>query len=79
MGANGRRFYMDWDGHKSIDTYNDEWTEELMLHVGSRHGVMQFGGEWNHLPMPSKGWFVFDQAGLDAGAFDYETAATTHS
>lgn len=71
VGKNGRRFYMDWDGHKSIDTSNDELTTELSLHVGSRHGVMQFGGEWNHLPMPSIGWFVFDADNL-AAAFDYE-------
>lgn len=77
VGTNGRRFYMDWDGHKSIDTVNDEWSEgELALHVGSRHGVMQFGGEWNHLPMPSKAWFIFDQAAYEAGAFDFETAGT---
>lgn len=77
VGKNGRRFYMDWDGHKSIDSSNDEWTTDLSLHVGSRHGVMQFGGEWNHLPMPSIGWFVFDQTAYDAGAFDFETAGTT--
>lgn len=77
VGKNGRRFYMDWDGHKSIDSSNDEWTTDLSLHVGSRRGVMQFGGEWNHLPMPSIGWFVFDQTAYDAGAFDFETAGTT--
>lgn len=76
VGKNGRRFYMDWDGHKSLDTFNDSWTDDLSLHVGSRHGVMQFGGEWNHLPMPSIGWFVFDQAAYDEGAFDFETAAS---
>lgn len=76
VAKNGRRFYMDWDGHKSLDTVNDEWTDDLSLHVGSRHGVMQFGGEWTHLLMPSIGWFVFDQASYDAGAFDFETAGT---
>ena len=70
VGKNGRRFYMDWDGHKSLDTYNED--SDLSCHVGSRHGVMQFGGEWNHLPMPSVGWFVFDADALEAGAFDAE-------
>ena len=37
-------------------------------HVGSRHGHMQFGGEWPNLPLPSSGWFVFDAEGLAAGA-----------
>ena len=27
-----------------------------------------------HLPLPEKGWFVFDQAGLDAGACPEETS-----
>ena len=69
VGANGRRFYMDWDGHKSLDISDDEYTTDLALHVGSRHGLMQFGGEWNHLPMPSVGWFVFDADNLE-NAFD---------
>ena len=71
VGRNGRRFYMDWDGHKSLDTSNDEATTDLPQHVGSRHGVMQFGGEWNHLPMPSTGWFIFDSSHLK-DAFDSE-------
>ena len=69
VGQNGRRYYMDWDGHKSLDVVNGDG--DLALHVGSRHGVMQFGGEWNHLPMPSVGWFVFDSANLE-NAFDAE-------
>ena len=69
VGKNGRRFYMDWDGHKSLDTVDDEVSEDLSCHVGSRHGVMQFGGEWNHLPMPGTAWFVFDADNLE-NAFD---------
>ena len=69
VGKNGRRFYMDWDGHKSLDTVNDD--TDLSCHVGSRHGVMQFGGEWNHLPMPGCAWFVFDADNLE-NAFDAE-------
>lgn len=74
VGKNGRRFYMDLDGHKYLDVSNDanntgDAATDLSLHGGSRHGVMQFGGEWNHLPMPSVGWFVFDADNL-ANAFD---------
>ncbi|MEE8717053.1 MAG: FAD-dependent oxidoreductase [Coriobacteriales bacterium] len=76
VGANGRRFYMDWDGHKSLDTADDAISEDLSLHVGSRHGVMQFGGEWNHLPMPSTGWFVFDSNNLE-NAFDADYTSST--
>jgi succinate dehydrogenase/fumarate reductase flavoprotein subunit len=69
VGKNGRRFYMDLDGHKYLDVSDDEVSTDLSLHNGSRHGVMQFGGEWNHLPMPSVGWFVFDADQLE-NAFD---------
>lgn len=81
VAKNGRRFYMDWDGHKSLDLADDALTdgmteeEKLALHVGSRHGVMQFGGEWCHLPMPSIGWFIFDNDNL-ANAIDYDTIGT---
>lgn len=79
VGKNGRRFYMDWDGHKSLDVSNDAADiprDDLSRHVGSRHGVMQFGGEWNHLPMPSVGWFVFDSDNYER-AFDFEATKTT--
>lgn len=75
VAKNGRRFYMDWDGHKSLDLADDAISTDLSMHVGSRHGVMQFGGEWNHLPMPSIGWFIFDATALP-NAFDYDTANT---
>ena len=71
VGKNGRRFYMDVDGHKFLDVSDDEISTDLSLHNGSRHGVMQFGGEWGHMPMPSVGWFVFDADNL-ANAFDAE-------
>lgn len=77
VAKNGRRFYMDWDGHKSLDNSDDAISTDLSMHVGSRHGVMQFGGEWTHLPMPSIGWFVFDADALEAGAFDFETSKST--
>lgn len=76
VAKNGRRFYMDWDGHKSLDVSNDALSDDLSRHVGSRHGVMQFGGEWSHLPMPSIGWFVFDADSYN-NAFDFDTVGTT--
>ena len=71
VAVNGRRYYMDWDGYsnKSDVAYMDD----VSLSVGSRHGHMQIGGEWPHLAQPSKAWFVFDQAGLEAGAIPAET------
>ncbi|WP_417064623.1 FAD-binding protein [Gordonibacter urolithinfaciens] len=66
VGVNGRRFYMDWDGYNVREKY--PYMSDISLHVGSRHGHMQFGGEWPHLPMPSKAWFVFDAQGLAQGA-----------
>ncbi|MEG0217840.1 MAG: FAD-binding protein [Raoultibacter sp.] len=66
VGANGRRFYMDWDGYNVREKYPH--LSDMSVHVGSRHGHMQFGGEWPHLPMPSKAWFIFDKEGLAKGA-----------
>ena len=65
VGVNGRRFYMDWDTDVSLDwdTFNEG---DLSTHVGSRHGHMQFGGEWPHLPMPAKTWFITDAPGYQA-------------
>lgn len=65
VGVNGRRFYMDWDTDVSLDwdTFNEG---DLSTHVGSRHGHMQFGGEWPHLPMPAKTWFITDAPGYQS-------------
>lgn len=73
VGVNGRRWYMDWDSYsnKSKISYRDD----LSLAVGSRHGHMQVGGEWPHITQPSKAWFVFDKAGLEAGAIPAETTS----
>ncbi|WP_304854098.1 FAD-dependent oxidoreductase [Adlercreutzia caecimuris] len=74
VGVNGRRFYMDYDsvmgncGNGEQNGY--ERNSDHTIHVGSRHGYMQFGGEWTHLPMPEKAWFVFDADGLAAGAIE---------
>ncbi len=66
VGVNGRRFYMDWDGYSNKSEI--QYQDDVSLAVGSRHGHMQIGGEWPHLAMPRKAWFVFDQAGFEAGA-----------
>ena len=73
VGVNGRRYYMDWDGYsnKSDIAYMDDPS----VSVGSRHGHMQIGGEWPHLAQPRKAWFVFDQAGLEAGAIPADTTS----
>lgn len=65
VGVNGRRFFMDWDADvaENWDTFNEG---DLSTHVGSRHGHMQFGGEWPHLPMPAKTWFITDAAGYQS-------------
>lgn len=67
VGINGRRFYNDYDG---CNLYSGtEPDSDMSRNVGYRHGITQFGGNWVHLPLPPKGWFIFDQAGLEAGAF----------
>lgn len=71
VGLNGRRFYMDWDGYNVREKY--PYMSDMSVHVGSRHGHMQFGGEWPHLPMPSKAWFLFDAEGLAQGAIPPST------
>lgn len=73
VGVNGRRFYNDYDGCNLYDgTVPDS---DMSLNVGYRHGITNFGGRWTHLPLPPKGWFIFDQAGLDAGAFPADISA----
>lgn len=73
VAVNGRRFYMDYDGDVVVDW--DAMDEgDLTTHVGSRHGHMQFGGEWPHLPMPKDTWFVCDadNYGAVADALGYD-------
>lgn len=74
VGVNGLRFYNDADGHKLADddAKVGDTFETLAEHVGFRHGASQFGGEWRFLPLPSKAWFIFDQNGLDSGAFNLD-------
>ena len=68
VANNGRRFYMDFDGHNIKDMEDYDRYPTMDRHVGSRHGHMQFGGEWPNLPMPATGWFLFDSEGLAQGA-----------
>ena len=69
VGVNGRRFYMDYDMDVVVDW--DAMAEgDLTTHVGCRHGHMQFGGEWPHLPMPKDTWLIMDAAGYQAGMSD---------
>lgn len=62
VAINGQRFFMDHDSdHEHYwDTWGDITEEDLCTHVGVRHGHMQFGGEWPHLPMPKDTWFIVD-------------------
>ncbi|MEE8716651.1 MAG: FAD-binding protein [Coriobacteriales bacterium] len=66
VGVNGRRFYMDNDMDVVVD-WEAMSEGDLSTHVGSRHGHMQFGGEWPHLPMPKDTWLIMDADGYDAG------------
>ena len=70
---------MQNDGHKVFDEVSQQTNDPATLpyHVGFRHGASQFGGEWRELPMPSKGWYIFDQDGLDAGALS-DVASENH-
>lgn len=68
VAENGRRYYMDFDGHNVKDLADYDRYPTMDRHVGSRHGHMQFGGDWPNLPMPTTSWFVFDSAGLASGA-----------
>lgn len=74
VAVNGRRFYMDFDGHNVKDADENAKFPTMEQHVGFRHGHTQFGGEWPNLPMPARGWYVFDANGLAAGALgtDYD-------
>ncbi len=69
VGSNGRRFYMDWDACCTYDWSQHENGVSLESTVSSRHGHMQFGGDWHLLPMPAESWFICDQAAMDAGCY----------
>ena len=72
VAVNGRRFFMDWDSDHEHD-WNVIDQNPLSINVGSRHGHMQFGGEWPHLPMPKTTWYILDDDGYKK-MMAYETA-----
>ena len=69
VGTNGRRFLMDYDGQMTcLD--QGEPGGDLSRKVGWRHAMTQWGGQWVvAMPIPEETWFIFDQAGCDAGVF----------
>lgn len=78
VGINGRRFYMDYDSvmnNCGSDVPNGyALHSDASIHVGSRHGYQQYGGEWTHLPLPEISWFIFDSDALAKGAIDPATS-----
>lgn len=62
VASNGRRFFCDWDSDHEHDWPNIP-AGKLDTNVGVRHGHMQFGGEWPHLPMPKDTWYILDDDG----------------
>ena len=72
VAVNGQRFFMDWDSDHEHD-WDVIDNNPLTLNVGSRHGHMQFGGEWPHLPMPKTTWYILDDEGYQK-MMAYETA-----
>ncbi len=72
VAVNGRRFFMDWDSDHEHD-WDVIDQNPLSINVGSRHGHMQFGGEWPHLPMPKTTWYILDDDGYKK-MMAYETA-----
>ena len=74
VGVNGRRFYMDYDACSCPTDPYAEADSDMRLNVGYRHGATQFGGQWTHLPLPEKAWFVFDAQALANGAFPAEVS-----
>lgn len=75
VGTNGRRFYMDYDACSCPTNPYAEADSDATCNVGYRHGITQFGGNWTHLPLPEKAWFIFDADGLAAGAFPTDVSS----
>ncbi|WP_449315145.1 FAD-dependent oxidoreductase [Rubneribacter sp.] len=68
VGVNGRRFYMDWDGTTMLEKAYEPGSDET-LHYSCRHGLRNYGGSYEDVPMPEVTWFVFDQNGLANSAY----------
>ena len=67
VGVNGRRYYQDWDAIASYaqeDEDGYDYLTDRSVHIGWRHGMTQFGGEWSVMNMPPTSWFIFDSANL---------------
>ncbi len=67
VGVNGRRFYMDYDACSCPSSPYAEPGSDIHLNVGYRHGITNFGGTWNHLPLPEVTWFIFDADAMKDG------------
>lgn len=67
VGTHGRRFFMDHGG--SVDGSTFEVGSDIRVNVNVRHGQVNHGGEYMHIPMPSRGWFICDSNGKEAGAY----------
>lgn len=76
VGVNGRRFYMDWDGTTMLEEAYEPGSDER-LHYSCRHGLRNYGGSCEDVPMPEVTWYVFDQEGLANSAYLANSASNT--
>lgn len=67
VGVSGRRFYMDYDACSCPTSPYAEPGSDIHLNMGYRHGITNFGGTWNHLPLPEVTWFIFDADAMATG------------
>lgn len=67
VGVSGRRFYMDYDACSCPSSPYAEPGSDIHLNMGYRHGITNFGGTWNHLPLPEVTWFIFDADAMENG------------
>jgi succinate dehydrogenase/fumarate reductase flavoprotein subunit len=66
VGINGRRYYMDVDYVVSQNWYDYQKGDASLATTAScRHGHYNFGGEWPHMILPAKSWFIFDADNLE--------------
>lgn len=67
VGVSERRFYMDYDACSCPTGPYAEPGSDIHLNMGYRHGITNFGGTWNHLPLPEVTWFIFDADAMANG------------
>ncbi|MDR0514478.1 MAG: FAD-binding protein [Coriobacteriaceae bacterium] len=66
VGINGRRYYMDVDYVVSQNWYYYlQGKGDLRTDTACRHGHQNIGGEWPHMVLPEKSWFIFDSAHVE--------------